>query len=757
MATSLANRVISYFFIFDFYHVKGSTDEIDLLQESIIYFYPRKEDLMRQKLLDCGEIIGLIQYFQYDLFSSIPKEFNFKKSLVVCQHYGRHCAFLVLSKDRFTSDEANIHFNHILQLFNMLYGTFNHIQSIYPDIKLLHKYLKQTLTPITEYIFNENRSIKNLFSTIDYAPLKENNRQYLLYIKHLLNHLQSKYEIKDGLFAYEKRILYSTLDSDTTFYLQANEIYIPLGPEMKLKNGVSLIRIYIRRSLSLQPVFNDINAKTKPDCNPQISSKPINIIMPLLFEKNETSSVNFDSNSMGDSLSTGIRGQFSPVIQEYSSDSLGETTSFDADRTEDISSPKKTEINSNVSSVYNKESASIQQFSKDESHPIFSSKSLNELLFDSQQRRYQYERSYSVASLRTDKESLSFNDSIDKVTIVPVEKDDYETDCTQEDIICLPPMSSFSNFHRTRQRTISNSLDFNDVEHNDSDHYERHAKWGDIPEKNDETEHDEVILYVQRNSRMTFAGIMEKNLLSEEYLQKLWCLMVTKMADMDREIQIIPTAGEISKHYSDIKFQFNDNTRQAQFDRLSDTNRYYYKTPSSDHACMAVSARTKLSQNSERKMIGLSVMDLTGKHEVNLKDRFEKQISRYEICVNCLSNKNKNFYYRSSTSCLYVPWNTREYEQNQANLMQVLLIISIIILLATIVFFIYAVHQYYIPKICPIVTDDMDEKDEVTNNTEHARLLVNKHFVQDVNPFESLVRKRIHQRYAHRPPDTNDM
>ncbi|CAF3354007.1 unnamed protein product [Rotaria sp. Silwood1] len=705
MATSLANRVISYFFIFDFYH----------------------------KLLDCGEIIGLIQYFQYDLFSSIPKEFNFKKSLVVCQHYGRHCAFLVLSKDRFTSDEANIHFNHILQLFNMLYGTFNHIHSIYPDIKLLHKYLKQTLTPITEYIFNENRSIKNLFSTIDYAPLKENNRQYLLYIKHLLNHLQSKYEIKDGLFAYEKRILYSTLDSDTTFYLQvilslernlpANEIYIPLGPEMKLKNGVSLIRIYIRRSLSLQPVFNDINAKTKPDCNPQISSKPINIIMPLLFEKNETSSVNFDSNSMGDSLSTGIRGQFSPVIQEYSSDSLGETTSFDADRTEDISSPKKTEINSNVSSVYNKESASIQQFSKDESHPIFSSKSLNELLFDSQQRRYQYERSYSVASLRTDKESLSFNDSIDKVTIVPVEKDDYETDCTQEDIICLPPMSSFSNFHRTRQRTISNSLDFNDVEHNDSDHYERHAKWGDIPEKNDETEHDEVILYVQRNSRMTFAGIMEKNLLSEEYLQKL-------------------------KHYSDIKFQFNDNTRQAQFDRLSDTNRYYYKTPSSDHACMAVSARTKLSQNSERKMIGLS------KYTINVHNLLP---GRYEICVNCLSNKNKNFYYRSSTSCLYVPWNTREYEQNQANLMQVLLIISIIILLATIVFFIYAVHQYYIPKICPIVTDDMDEKDEVTNNTEHARLLVNKHFVQDVNPFESLVRKRIHQRYAHRPPDTNDM
>ena len=48
MATSIANRVISYFFLFDFYHMKGSTDDIDLLPESIVYFYPPKEDLMRQ-------------------------------------------------------------------------------------------------------------------------------------------------------------------------------------------------------------------------------------------------------------------------------------------------------------------------------------------------------------------------------------------------------------------------------------------------------------------------------------------------------------------------------------------------------------------------------------------------------------------------------------------------------------------------------------------------------------------------------------
>jgi len=48
MATSTTNRVLSYFFLFDFYHLKGSSDELDLVPESIIYFYPLKEDIKRQ-------------------------------------------------------------------------------------------------------------------------------------------------------------------------------------------------------------------------------------------------------------------------------------------------------------------------------------------------------------------------------------------------------------------------------------------------------------------------------------------------------------------------------------------------------------------------------------------------------------------------------------------------------------------------------------------------------------------------------------
>lgn len=44
----MANRVTSYFFIFDFYHMKGATEENDLVPESIVYFYSPKEDFKRQ-------------------------------------------------------------------------------------------------------------------------------------------------------------------------------------------------------------------------------------------------------------------------------------------------------------------------------------------------------------------------------------------------------------------------------------------------------------------------------------------------------------------------------------------------------------------------------------------------------------------------------------------------------------------------------------------------------------------------------------
>ena len=88
-------------------------------------------------------------------------------------------------------------------------------------------------------------------------------------------------------------------------------------------------------------------------------------------------------------------------------------------------------------------------------------------------------------------------------------------------MICLPPVSLFSNFHRARQRTITSHSELNDGEYTTSGHHEGHAKWGDTSSGNDEVERDELVLYVQRNSRMIFAGITESNLLTEDYLQKL--------------------------------------------------------------------------------------------------------------------------------------------------------------------------------------------------------------------------------------------
>lgn len=52
---------------------------------------------------------------------------------------------------------------------------------VYSDINQMQTYLKQTLTPIVEFVFNENRSIRNLFSAIDYAPVKKVTKKILFF------------------------------------------------------------------------------------------------------------------------------------------------------------------------------------------------------------------------------------------------------------------------------------------------------------------------------------------------------------------------------------------------------------------------------------------------------------------------------------------------------------------------------------------------------------------------------------------------
>lgn len=147
---------------------------------------------------------------------------------------------------------------------------------------------------------------------------------------------------------------------------------------------------------------------------------------------------------------------------------------------------------------------------------------------DDKKRTIQIERSISLTTtlgdekiLKLDHDSSLSNDSISRITFIPIETEAYDTDFSVDDIIYLPPKSSFSNFHRTRQRTTTNHFELNDTEKSGSDHHENSIKWGFVPEKNDENERDELILYVQRNSRMLFAGIFEKHLITDAFLQKL--------------------------------------------------------------------------------------------------------------------------------------------------------------------------------------------------------------------------------------------
>jgi hypothetical protein len=117
------------------------------------------------------------------------------------------------------------------------------------------------------------------------------------------------------------------------------------------------------------------------------------------------------------------------------------------------------------------------------------------------------------------------HDSLDGVIFQPMPRDLDSDSCGEfapEDLIILPPKDLRTSYQGTRRRTITNTSDMYDTEYKYTiDPYEGSTKWGDVPEKNDENERDEFFLYVQRNSRMIFAGIIEKRLLNEEYLQKL--------------------------------------------------------------------------------------------------------------------------------------------------------------------------------------------------------------------------------------------
>lgn len=180
----------------------------------------------------------------------------------------------------------------------------------------------------------------------------------------------------------------------------------------------------------------------------------------------------------------------------------------------------------------------------------------------------------------------------------------------------------------------------------------------------------------------------------------------------------------------------------------------------------------------------LRMLDSVNEHDIRLEDRFEKRISspieidryrrenhtinlhyllpgRYEICVNFFQENLTKIFSRSLHSCLHIPWQVPEYEHDDFNLfIHVLFFILMIILFITSAFFIYSLQKClksrkHVPVVVePTVIEDQEEEHDNVN--ERARFLVNQHFVQNVRPLESLVWKRIHQRYADRSPDLDN-
>jgi hypothetical protein len=74
---------------------------------------------------------------------------------------------------------------------------------------------------------------------------------------------------------------------------------------------------------------------------------------------------------------------------------------------------------------------------------------------------------------------------------------------------------------RDRTRTITSNPDSTTVELPKNDRHEARISWTNIPDQNIEYERDELVLYVQRNSRMMFAGVIDQSLFTDEYLKKL--------------------------------------------------------------------------------------------------------------------------------------------------------------------------------------------------------------------------------------------
>lgn len=105
--------------------------------------------------------------------------------------------------------------------------------------------------------------------------------------------------------------------------------------------------------------------------------------------------------------------------------------------------------------------------------------------------------------------------------ISDLEMDD-SIDCQPSDILVLPKTIR-PDYSQTRRRTItSDTLNEPETQTNVNDEqFDPPMTWENIPETNNELEREEFILYIQRNARLTFAGLIKRRILSDTYLKEL--------------------------------------------------------------------------------------------------------------------------------------------------------------------------------------------------------------------------------------------
>jgi hypothetical protein len=132
---------------------------------------------------------------------------------------------------------------------------------------------------------------------------------------------------------------------------------------VKLKNGVSLVHIYLRRSTNVVPIQTTSDAQSASAIQLPRPSDSIAIIHPSSASGYIQSSVDLSSPGAIPSLSTSGRPDYISIMKEYQAASSGET-GFETDRTEDTSASSQTESASYASSISDHFSLSSQKVSK---------------------------------------------------------------------------------------------------------------------------------------------------------------------------------------------------------------------------------------------------------------------------------------------------------------------------------------------------------------------------------------------------------